>query len=73
MASHKRAPVEEHQLYDYVLVIDFEATCQEHNPKDFKFEIIEFPIVVINVRKMELVSVCGGFNVFNPKWVLIVS
>ena len=42
--------------YDYLLVIDFEATCQENNPVDFKYEIIEFPIVLIDSRNKQVVS-----------------
>ena len=41
--------------YDYLAVIDFEATCEENNPS-FRHEIIEFPIVLVDVEKMEIVS-----------------
>ena len=40
---------------DFLLVIDFEATCQE-NTTDYHHEIIEFPIVVIDTHKCEVVS-----------------
>lgn len=41
------------QYFDYLLVVDFEATCQENAPW-FPNEIIEFPIVVVdcNARKI---------------------
>jgi 3'-5' exoribonuclease 1 len=42
-------------LYDYLAVIDFEATCDENNPS-YRHEIIEFPIVLVDVDKMEIVS-----------------
>ena len=32
---------------DYFVVIDFEATCEEKNPPDYKHEIIEFPAVLV--------------------------
>ncbi|XP_043916875.1 3'-5' exoribonuclease 1 [Protopterus annectens] len=40
--------------YDFICVIDFEATCEENNPNDFLHEIIEFPIVLINTRTLEV-------------------
>ena len=40
---------------DFLLVIDFEATCQE-NTTDYRHEIIEFPIVVIDTQKCQVVS-----------------
>lgn len=42
--------------YDYICVVDFEATCEEHNPSDFHHEIIEFPMVLINTHTLEIVS-----------------
>lgn len=42
----------------YICVIDFEATCLEHNDKDFyPHEIIEFPAVLINTQACSIVSV----------------
>mgnify|MGYP001611010134 CR=1 FL=1 len=35
------------QPYDYYLVLDVEATCEEHE-KDFPNEIIEFPVVLVD-------------------------
>ncbi|XP_044135934.1 3'-5' exoribonuclease 1 isoform X2 [Bufo gargarizans] len=40
--------------YDYICVIDFEATCEEGNAPEYIHEIIEFPIVLINTRTMEI-------------------
>ena len=41
---------------DFIIVIDFEATCEQDNPPGFIHEIIEFPAVAINVTKREVVS-----------------
>ncbi|KAA0191838.1 hypothetical protein HAZT_HAZT005231 [Hyalella azteca] len=38
-----------HQHYTHIVVIDFEATCEEHQTKDYIHEIIEFPAVLIRV------------------------
>ncbi|XP_077777172.1 3'-5' exoribonuclease 1 isoform X1 [Podarcis muralis] len=40
--------------YDYICVIDFEATCEEGNPPECTHEIIEFPIVLLNTRTLEI-------------------
>ncbi|XP_060886490.1 3'-5' exoribonuclease 1 [Labrus mixtus] len=42
--------------YDYICVVDFEATCEEDNPADFHHEIIEFPMVLINTHTLEIVD-----------------
>lgn len=42
--------------YDYICVVDFEATCEEGNPPEFVHEIIEFPVVLVNTRTLEIVS-----------------
>ncbi|XP_008313668.1 3'-5' exoribonuclease 1 [Cynoglossus semilaevis] len=42
--------------YDYICVVDFEATCEEDNPPDFLHEIIEFPMVLINTHTLEIVD-----------------
>ena len=44
------------EFFDYICVIDFEATCIETNPIDYPHEIIEFPIVLINMKTMAIVS-----------------
>lgn len=50
-------------FYDYLIVVDFEATCEE-TPKDFKHrpirsdrpEIIQFPAVLVDVRNEMIVD-----------------
>lgn len=42
--------------YDYICVVDFEATCEEYNPSDFLHEIIEFPMVLINTHTLKIVD-----------------
>lgn len=44
------------QPFDYIAVIDFEATCEENAGKDYRNEIIEFPIVLIDVERQKIVS-----------------
>lgn len=60
--------------YDYICVVDFEATCEEDNPADFLHEIIEFPMVLISTHTLEIVSVYLGCCCFNARilwsWVL---
>lgn len=51
--------------YDYICVVDFEATCEEHNPSDFHHEIIEFPMVLINTHTLEIVS---GLYIASQPW-----
>lgn len=38
----------ENRNVEYFIVIDFEATCEERNPPDYKHEIIEFPAVLVS-------------------------
>ncbi|CAF0824168.1 unnamed protein product [Adineta steineri] len=45
----------EEQVYKFVAVIDFEATCTAEPPNPYIQEIIEFPIVLIDVVKQEIV------------------
>lgn len=42
--------------YDFICVVDFEATCEEDNPSDFLHEIIEFPMVLISTHTLEIVD-----------------
>ncbi|NWX94084.1 ERI1 exoribonuclease, partial [Nothoprocta pentlandii] len=39
---------------DYLCVVDFEATCEEGNPPGFVHEIIEFPVVLLNTRTLQI-------------------
>ncbi|XP_066472577.1 3'-5' exoribonuclease 1 isoform X1 [Tiliqua scincoides] len=50
---HKQ-PTNGENYYDYICIIDFEATCEEGNQPEFTHEIIEFPIVLLNTRTLEI-------------------
>ncbi|CAG5132860.1 unnamed protein product, partial [Candidula unifasciata] len=39
----------ERMQFDFLVVIDFEATCAQYND-DFVQEIIEFPAVLVDIR-----------------------
>ena len=41
---------------DYLIIIDFEATCREDCPDDWLYEIIEFPAILLNVHTLKVVS-----------------
>lgn len=43
--------------YIAIVVIDFEATCEGTNPQNYRHEIIEFPVVVVNCRSQTVVSI----------------
>jgi len=47
-------------LLDYILVIDFECTCTNDNSLEL-MEIIEFPIIVIDVKKREIANTFTSF------------
>ena len=55
---------------DYLLIIDFEATCEERNPSGYPHEIIEFPAVLVctDVDQPKIVDVFHSFvrPVINP-------
>ena len=57
--KRKLAKAKVHQLkkknFDYFAVIDFEATCEENND-NFSHEIIEFPVILVDLSKLEIVS-----------------
>lgn len=57
------------QKFDYLCVIDVEATCQQINPIDYIHEIIEFPIVLVNTRTSQIEDTFEAFSkpVVNPK------
>ncbi|XP_042634858.1 3'-5' exoribonuclease 1-like [Cyprinus carpio] len=42
--------------FDYICVVDYEATCEENNPPDYLHEIIEFPMVLIDTHTLEIVD-----------------
>ncbi|KAI8489499.1 3'-5' exoribonuclease 1 [Branchiostoma belcheri] len=50
--KEKLSPNSAPERYDFLLVIDFEATCMEENPPDFQHEIIEFPILLVNTETL---------------------
>ena len=41
----------ENRNVDLFVVIDFEATCEEKNPANYKHEIIEFPAVLVDSKR----------------------
>lgn len=41
--------------YEYFVVIDFEATCEEHK-NSYPHEIIEFPAILVDASKQEVVD-----------------
>lgn len=49
---------------DYLCVLDFEATCEAENPPDYIHEIIEFPVLLLNLKTLQIVStpVMMGFH-----------
>lgn len=58
---HKQPPNAE-DYYDYICVIDFEATCEEKNHPEFIHEIIEFPVVLLNTQTLQIVSISVLFD-----------
>lgn len=57
--------------YDYICIIDFEATCEEGNPAEFLHEIIEFPVVLLNTHSLEIVSECCIFTCFTGTYSVV--
>ena len=43
------------QHFEYIAVVDFEATCDHNQGNHFPHEIIEFPIVLIDVQQQAIV------------------
>lgn len=48
------------QHYQFIAVVDFEATCHANQGNTYPHEIIEFPIVLIDVEQKMIVMM--GFN-----------
>ena len=44
------------EKFDYFVVVDFEATCEEKNTPDYPHEIIEFPGVIVDGNTGEMVD-----------------
>ena len=45
------------QQFEYIAVIDFEATCDGHQRNNYPHEIIEFPIVLVNLQQRKIVRI----------------
>ena len=58
----------ENRNVDLFVVIDFEATCEERNPADYRHEIIEFPAVLVSSASGEVVDIFHEYcrPVINP-------
>ncbi|XP_016852495.1 ERI1 exoribonuclease 2 isoform X1 [Anolis carolinensis] len=52
--SHSRPKLR--QLFDYLIIIDFESTCWNDRRKCYSQEIIEFPAVLLNTSDGEIES-----------------
>lgn len=57
--------------YDYLCIIDFEATCEIANPSGFQHEIIEFPAVLLNTKTLQIVHEFHKYC--RPLWNPILS
>ncbi|KAG8229580.1 hypothetical protein J437_LFUL010172 [Ladona fulva] len=57
------------EILPFYVIVDFEATCEEVNTPNYPHEIIEFPAVLVNVEKNEIVSQFQAFcrPTMNPK------
>ena len=53
--------------YRYLLVIDYEATCEREN-SGFKHEIIEFPVLIVDTELREIVSMN---SIYSPAHYLL--
>ncbi len=61
IAGIKKSSPNSKRPLDFLLFIDFEATCMEVNPAGFLHEIIEFPIILFNCAERKTVSVFHEF------------
>ena len=41
--------------FEYLIIVDFEATCEQHNPPDYIHEVIEFPALLFNIKELKVV------------------
>ena len=53
----------------FYCVIDFEATCEKNDPKDYVHEIIEFPAVLLDADTLE--KVCKLWE--NIYWLTLLD
>lgn len=54
------------QIFDYIIVVDVEATCEENN-RNYPHEVIEIPGVLINVRTGQ-VDRAKSFHTYVKPW-----
>ncbi|KPA80346.1 putative mitochondrial hypothetical protein [Leptomonas pyrrhocoris] len=54
------------QIFDYIIVVDVEATCEEHDD-NYPHEVIEIPGVLINVRTGQ-VDRANSFHTYVKPW-----
>ena len=61
--------IQKRERYDYFVVVDFEATCEEKNVPDYPHEIIEFPGVLVDGNLGTLVDSCQYYckPLINPR------
>lgn len=52
------------QPFDYYLFFDVEATCIEGGGFTYANEIIEFPVILVNGKTFEIVSIFYMFDLF---------
>ena len=62
-----QSSIPKNQFYDYLLVIDFEATCEKNCGLGYKHEIIEFPVVLVDTAQRKIVSYALTFKTFFRK------
>ena len=57
----------EKQLFDFMIVIDFECTC-ERDVREYPNEIIEFPAVLIDIRNGGKILKAKSFRSYAKPW-----
>ncbi|VVC37331.1 Ribonuclease H-like domain,Exonuclease, RNase T/DNA polymerase III [Cinara cedri] len=59
----------ESNYFAYFVIIDIEATCTKDNPQDYKFEIIEFPAVLVDAKNQTIIDHFQAYvkPTINPK------
>ena len=63
------------------MVMDIEATCEEPNPVDYFHEIIELPMVIVDIETREIVSIYSVMKklflcncvIFSNRWPIFVN
>merc|ERR1712218_260504 len=61
--------IQKRERYDYFVVVDFEATCEEKNVPDYPHEIIEFPGVLVDGNLGTVLDSCQYYckPLINPR------